>query len=266
MKGQTHYEILDVTQAATNAELKNAYRRLVKKYHPDVSNEPDAVERIRYINEAYEVLSEHYSRAAYDRLLSGAFEAPTYSPPEETEAQKYRRDYLRKKTRDSRERLEHMIRIKVKFYRYERVVSFLFFGIGLLFTLDYYYASHVEDYRFFKMGANYKKAKITINDATIYTNFELYQQYEKSGGEVIYVEFSSVFGIPTRVGLDGKEKMFSTHYTLHSFNNIFTIIIMFFSAVVMRHKEYTDFRLSCGLVPVLLVVFQFLFVATGGGF
>ncbi len=63
-----YYEILGVGRNATAKEIKNAYRRLARKYHPDANpGDPSAEERFKEINEAYEVLSDEEKRAAYDR-------------------------------------------------------------------------------------------------------------------------------------------------------------------------------------------------------
>lgn len=71
-----YYEILGVARDANKDELKRAYRRLARKYHPDVNKEAGAEERFKEINRAYEVLSEPETRARYDRFgeagVSGA--------------------------------------------------------------------------------------------------------------------------------------------------------------------------------------------------
>jgi molecular chaperone DnaJ len=63
-----YYEVLGVSRDADKESLKQAYRRLARKYHPDVNKEPGAEERFKEINRAYEVLSEPETRARYDRF------------------------------------------------------------------------------------------------------------------------------------------------------------------------------------------------------
>lgn len=71
-----YYEVLGVQRGAGKDEIKKAFRGLARKYHPDVSTEPDAESRFKEINEAYEVLSDDEKRARYDRFghagVSGA--------------------------------------------------------------------------------------------------------------------------------------------------------------------------------------------------
>ncbi|HML24275.1 MAG TPA: molecular chaperone DnaJ [Aggregatilinea sp.] len=63
-----YYEILGVPRNATKEDIKKAFRGLARRYHPDVSSEPDAEARFKEINEAYTVLSDDNKRAAYDRF------------------------------------------------------------------------------------------------------------------------------------------------------------------------------------------------------
>ncbi|MEM7579185.1 MAG: molecular chaperone DnaJ [Mastigocoleus sp.] len=63
-----YYDILGVSRDADKEEIKRAYRRLARKYHPDVNKEPGAEERFKEINTAYEVLSEPEVRTRYDRF------------------------------------------------------------------------------------------------------------------------------------------------------------------------------------------------------
>ncbi|MFW6264451.1 MAG: DnaJ domain-containing protein, partial [Cyanobacteriota bacterium] len=63
-----YYETLGVSRDASKEDIKRAYRRLARKYHPDVNKELGAEERFKEINRAYEVLSEPETRARYDRF------------------------------------------------------------------------------------------------------------------------------------------------------------------------------------------------------
>jgi molecular chaperone DnaJ len=68
MAQRDYYEVLGVPRTATSEEIKAAFRKLARQYHPDVSQEANAEERFKEINEAYAVLSEPDKRAAYDRF------------------------------------------------------------------------------------------------------------------------------------------------------------------------------------------------------
>jgi molecular chaperone DnaJ len=63
-----YYDILGVSRSASKQDIKKAFRQLARQYHPDVSNDNNADERFKEINEAYEVLNDDQKRAAYDRF------------------------------------------------------------------------------------------------------------------------------------------------------------------------------------------------------
>lgn len=63
-----YYEVLGVAKGASPEEIKKSYRQLARKYHPDVNKEPDAEDKFKEINEAYEILSDDQKRGMYDRF------------------------------------------------------------------------------------------------------------------------------------------------------------------------------------------------------
>ena len=81
MEFKDYYKVMGVARDATEAQIKQAYRKLARKYHPDVSKEPDAEARFKEVGEAYEVLKTPEKRAAYDRLGSGPRPGEDFRPP-----------------------------------------------------------------------------------------------------------------------------------------------------------------------------------------
>jgi curved DNA-binding protein len=76
-----YYKVMGVARDATDAQIKQAYRKLARKYHPDVSKEKDAEARFKELGEAYEVLKTPEKRAAYDQLGQGPRPGENFKPP-----------------------------------------------------------------------------------------------------------------------------------------------------------------------------------------
>ena len=81
MEYKDYYKIMGVDKKATDAEIKRAYRKLARKYHPDVSKEADAEVKFKEVGEAYEVLKDKEKRAAYDQLGSNWNAQQDFNPP-----------------------------------------------------------------------------------------------------------------------------------------------------------------------------------------
>jgi molecular chaperone DnaJ len=110
MPKSNHYETLNIEPNASQAQIKQAYRRLVKLFHPDVNQEATDREKIIRINAAYEVLGDTQSRQSYDRQLGYSFEKSNYNRQQRTQTaqQQYRK---RRKTRkNADEQVEEWLR------------------------------------------------------------------------------------------------------------------------------------------------------------
>src|SRR5207342_1148178 len=86
MKYKDYYKILGVERTANEEQIKKAYRKLARKYHPDVSKEKDAEEKFKEVSEAYEVLKDAEKRKAYDTM--GYYQpGQDFRPPPDWEQQ-----------------------------------------------------------------------------------------------------------------------------------------------------------------------------------
>lgn len=85
MEYRDYYAVLGVDRKAGADDIKKAYRRLARKYHPDVNSEPDAEDKFKEMGEAYEVLSDPEKRAAYDALGANWQDHQNFRPPPDWE-------------------------------------------------------------------------------------------------------------------------------------------------------------------------------------
>ena len=86
MEFKDYYQTLGVAREASADEIRKAFRKLARKYHPDVSKEPDAEARMKEVNEAYAVLSDPAKRAAYDQLGRNYRPGEEFRPPPDWDA------------------------------------------------------------------------------------------------------------------------------------------------------------------------------------
>ncbi len=82
MEFKDYYDILGVSKDASEADIKSAYRKLARKYHPDRNKEAGAEDKFKSIGEAYEVLKDKEKRAAYDQIQAGGYRSgDQFRPP-----------------------------------------------------------------------------------------------------------------------------------------------------------------------------------------
>lgn len=86
MEFKDYYQVLGIPRDATAEDVRTAFRRLARKYHPDVSKEPDAEARMKEVNEAYAALSDPEKRAAYDQLGKAYQPGQEFRPPPDWDA------------------------------------------------------------------------------------------------------------------------------------------------------------------------------------
>src|SRR5512139_1625728 len=81
MRYKDYYQVMGVPRGASQEDIKRAYRKLARRYHPDVSKEKDAEEKFKELQEAHEVLRDPQKRAAYDQLGPNWQAGQDFRPP-----------------------------------------------------------------------------------------------------------------------------------------------------------------------------------------
>ncbi len=73
------YKTLEISEGASESEIKKAYRKLARQYHPDVNKDPEAEDKFKEINSAYEILSDKQKKSQYDQMGDGMFGGQNFS-------------------------------------------------------------------------------------------------------------------------------------------------------------------------------------------
>jgi molecular chaperone DnaJ len=111
MEGSNHYKTLKVNANASQAEIKQAYRRLVKMFHPDTNQETANHEEIIRINAAYEVLSDVQSRLKYDEQIRKDAQKSNIHRQERTASAQKQYKTKKKSGKDTDEKVEEWLRL-----------------------------------------------------------------------------------------------------------------------------------------------------------
>ena len=256
-----YYHILGVSSTAGSEEIKKAYRSLVKKYHPDLNPSKEAARKILEIREAYDVLINPYQRSLYDLSLDQGirYEQAVRQDPVVDERERRKKEYFRRRAQEEREKYERLLHIKVKFYGFQRKMSFVFLFIGLIFTLDYFFQLEKVELTDMKMSINgYQNTVVkTAEGITFATPTDnLYYSYNMN--KKIYVRLSSIFGIPAYIEHDNED--YKIIGSLFTFNNFFAYVIIFISFILINEKKYSDFSMTIGIIPWFFTLLLFALV------
>ena len=210
-----YLDILQLQPGASKQEVKAAYRRLSKQYHPDRNPSADAAEKFLAINEAYRFLMEvgpfpHQEKVAYD-----------YNPFQAAYEEQRRRAYEYAKAR-AREEQERQNRIVASILRYFDKVAAVLLLLNLLLALDYFLPRKEEEQRILaihEVDYNIRGSVYLYTDFT-FPNYRMRvssgETEEVQGEERAVVVSSRLFGVPdvVKVDLPGRTLVLQQRYSI----------------------------------------------------
>ena len=262
-----YYEILGVPRNATQTEIRNAYRKLAKLYHPDRNNSDEAKSAMVLINEAYETLSDSDKKREYDQPI---FTIETPVAKEDPKAA-YRREFIRKKQQEKRVEREALIQFKRKIGDFFAKLNYVTAFAGAILTIDNYLPTVTYNEKFMKgvglESNNSERYQYTRTD-TAMVNYDRYiikttkfiivvpnivylTKYPETIDKTLLVEVSPILRVPKYVSMGSQQgiyKPFPIERTIYSIGDNFPLFILIPALFVIL------FRYQGCLVGVFMTV------------
>lgn len=242
------YQVLGVSPDASSSEIKTAYRKLVKQYHPDRNNTEAATNIIVRVNEAYEILSDPVRKARYDQGWVVVVDTMT---EEERRYQEYREEFKRKRREADRIRREKQLARQRWMYAVLRFVCMGLAAFAFLLIVDQLLpASHVSEiadrgWQTRTSAGRGQQGDLLSSMHTEHFTFgvpdEVHLAYDYFGQPgIITINYSPLFRIPETivVPVEGKIAVFEARRTVFSLFVPFHYLLFLMAVPVVWRKSY----------------------------
>ncbi|MBL7857799.1 MAG: J domain-containing protein [Cyclobacteriaceae bacterium] len=261
------YQILGVSQTAHIADIKRAYRRLAILYHPDKNPDPNAVEVFKKINEAYHVLGDASSRAAYDlRNAEGWANVLQQTPPARHRDPRYRPDPKRK---SQGQEMYEMMAGYVRYAKYILQVGFLFCMIlvadyGLpsreykeTVTQAYFHRGHS------RRGETYRDGIMLRTSSGKEVLINLTEAHAFQPGDSLIRKTTALFHIPVKI-MNRKGYAVRTLVTIYGYYVFAPLILLVLTTLGLFYMKGVVQQFNLGVVTAFVIILNlfFLFIHT----
>ena len=260
------YEILGVPPHSSDAEVKSAYRRLVKQFHPDVSTgQHDGM--IKQLNEAYKILSNPARKAAYDQ----ATVVITLEDEEENPQELERREYIAQQEDERRKKKEALSLRLQSIYKFLRLIAFPAFIFACLVILDRYLPQHehnevaIDGWQQQIGKGNSGRPLMSFMETKhfiIAVPHEMHLNYDYSANnrEILKIKISPIFEIPTTVSVVQKDVRYSAdiNETIYTHAGRLHYILLLTSLFTIFRKDYSNVNFLLALIPTSLLFYIWL--------
>lgn len=262
-----YYAILGVPRHASEADIKRAYRKLVVLYHPDKNRDPMADDKIKAINEAYDVLSDREKRRAYDFGYYRPTMDPTIarepaSPPHRDPAYRRRRPPVNS-TGSSQSAMRELMAAYMPIVSRISQIAFIF---CVVLFLDYMLPplksteEIVDSYVFKGFQRSYSRSMVFVTNKDRRYKLSSYEAPVFKTGDLVSVTLTRLFHVPVFMQSTPGNRF--TFYSTIYRNFIFIpLLLLITSSMGVFMKGNIDFRFNLGIMNflVLLLTIFFLF-------
>lgn len=257
------YITLGVSETASDAEIKSAYRRLAKRYHPDVNKSDVAAEMTARINAAYDILSDPVKKAAYDNRYSFS-EIVVEEDPVEV----YKREFKKRKADEARKKSQEKHARQARAYAFYRWCCYPIAVFSFLVILDYFLPAErvvevpIEGYQVVRGGSGLRHSgsrsvwsyiETTQHHVRVPNFVHLNYDYYADEKKPLLLEFTSVFGTFKRIGVaQGDVFLMYSSQTFVYFPLAFPLpyLIIGLCIFFIRRKDYTPIVFSFVKMPM----------------
>jgi curved DNA-binding protein CbpA len=257
-----YYLVLGVNRNASESEIKDAYRRLVKQHHPDKNPSEDATAVIQLINEAYDVLSDPVKRSQYDQPVFAQFEIEEEEDPNEV----YRREFIRKRAEKERAQKEADETYRRKLHTMLRYAAIVISPLVFIIAIDNYLPSRTYvEYPTIGYQRSYGRGKSDALISYMETpNFVLvvphelhihydYFIYKKP----LTIKASGILGVPQTISIKkgNEEKVYWVKDTIYDYHIPIHLLLLLCTFFTIYRKEYSQLTYTLCFMPPLLFSF-----------
>jgi DnaJ-domain-containing protein 1 len=252
------YEVLGVSTNATELEIKRAYQKLVKQYHPDAGTPNASHQQMIAINEAYEILSDPVKRKAYDNHVTELL----FGQPEEDPVEAYKREFKRKRWEKEKREKEQKLQREKLVMKYLRFAAMPLLAFAILLVIDSLLPPHVYSevadegwqestggkHRTLMSYMRTHSFKLTVPHS-IHVNYPYFDDKKPP----LIIEASPILAIPERIAVTMGNSKYQARVEDTVFYWIpFHYLLLISAAFTVWRKEHSWFTYVASGFPVII--------------
>jgi hypothetical protein len=261
------YHVLGVPEDASDEQIKTAYRRLAKQYHPDRNKSGSAVNIIQRVNEAYEILSDPARKARYGKsnYIPDDQSAQT---AEEHAYEEYKREFLKRKREEAAKNIAKAKLDEQRKYKNARLITMPILLFALLLTIDeflppnHYRETSEEGWQFTESAGRNSRGRLLTFMRTknfiMQVPYQVHLDYDYDNPGIIDVYTSRTLDIPKEVVAYTKHNVFTFAPGGEIYSGFFHVhwLLLLSASFIAYQKKFSVINYTFRHMPLLLLTIE----------